>query len=274
MTDAFYNLSKIIWEILAPSKLILLTFALGIGLQLRRGTSRWGIRLCSAGAVAFLFLGVVPVGSILLRQLERRFPALPDCWAPGSGSVVIVVLGGAMTTRVVSGTSHDTFTCDGMRITYAAELAKRIPTARIQIAGGLAYPDPRLRPEAELIAEMLGKMGIERSRIIIDAVSRTTAENAAMLEGLPNHTTVILVTSAFHMPRAVGTFRASGYDVVPAPSHWMVDDEVRLSTFSAAERLRDVDTATKEIMGLTAYWLTGRNSSLLPYPQVELSCEQ
>jgi len=76
----------------------------------------------------------------------------------------------------------------------------------------------------------------------------------------------LLVTSAFHMPRAIGCFRAVGFDVIPWPVDYRTSgpgDAWRLFP-RASEGLRRVDLAAKEWAGLLAYYVTGRSTALLP----------
>ena len=76
----------------------------------------------------------------------------------------------------------------------------------------------------------------------------------------------MLITSAYHMPRAMGSFRAAGFQVEP----WPVDYRTRGSADltrpfdKVSEGLRRVDVASREWVGLVAYWLTGRSDALFP----------
>jgi len=75
------------------------------------------------------------------------------------------------------------------------------------------------------------------------------------------------VTSAQHMPRAVGCFRAVGFPVEAYPVGWRVEKKGRLLDLNASsERLSRLDSAAYEWIGLLAYWTTGKTSELLPAP--------
>jgi uncharacterized SAM-binding protein YcdF (DUF218 family) len=76
------------------------------------------------------------------------------------------------------------------------------------------------------------------------------------------------VTSAYHLPRAVGAFRKAGFPVEPYPVDWRTrgtKDALRPFA-SVGDGLRRVDTAVREWVGLVAYWMTGRSSELFPAP--------
>jgi len=79
----------------------------------------------------------------------------------------------------------------------------------------------------------------------------------------------LLVTSAFHMPRSVGLFRKVGFAVEPCPVDWHVGrdaaDILAFTQFSTDGLVR-TDIAVREWLGLVAYWLAGRTSTLFPGP--------
>jgi uncharacterized SAM-binding protein YcdF (DUF218 family) len=107
---------------------------------------------------------------------------------------------------------------------------------------------------------------------VLEEASRTTAENAtrlrAMLAPKPGERW-LLVTSAFHMPRAIGAFRKAGFDVEAYPVDWRtrgwVDARVPFDRLSSG--LARTDVALHEWGGLVIYWLTGRSSDLFPAPR-------
>ena len=80
--------------------------------------------------------------------------------------------------------------------------------------------------------------------------------------------TVLLVTSAFHMPRSVGLFRKQGLDVVP----WPVDyrstgtEGVGIDIDNPPDNILTTGTALREWVGLIAYRLTGQIDDLFPGP--------
>jgi uncharacterized SAM-binding protein YcdF (DUF218 family) len=147
-------------------------------------------------------------------------------------------------------------------------LAIRFPTARIVLSGGVGdLINTQTVTESELGREFLVQLGIAENRIAIDEKSRTTAENAedslAIIKPKPGETW-LLITSANHMPRAVGSFRAVGFNVVPYPVDFRTVGEG--IDWSLGGGLGKLDVAAHEWIGLVAYWLTGRSTSLFPEP--------
>jgi uncharacterized SAM-binding protein YcdF (DUF218 family) len=105
----------------------------------------------------------------------------------------------------------------------------------------------------------------------MERLSRNTLENAefsrAMVNPKPGERW-LMVTSAFHMPRAVGLFRKAGFAVEAYPADWKLGRGADLFTFSniAGDGLARTDVAVREWMGLLAYWAAGKTDALLPGP--------
>src|SRR4030067_3176381 len=112
----------------------------------------------------------------------------------------------------------------------AALLAQLYPEAKIVFSGGDAGILHRPGNEAEGAEPLLTALGVAHDRLILEAKSRDTYENAAFLKEeltrlgeLGPGERWLLITSAYHMPRAMGAFRAAGFDVEP----WPVDYRTR-----------------------------------------------
>lgn len=88
----FYWASKIFWALAQPSNLLLLLLVAG-ALALARGRRRLASWLLYPAVLAFLLIGLFPVGNWLLLPLENRFPALAEPPAEIDG---VIVLGGAV----------------------------------------------------------------------------------------------------------------------------------------------------------------------------------
>ena len=112
--------------------------------------------------------------------------------------------------------------------------------------------------------------GLDEARVIFEDRARDTHENALLSKPLaapePGERW-LLVTSASHMPRAVGAFRQVGWPVIPYPVDFRTGGELRLvAAPDAGQRWRELDHAARSWIGLIAYRLTGRIPSLLPAP--------
>jgi len=128
--------------------------------------------------------------------------------------------------------------------------------------------------EADFVGPFLTEVGLDPDRVVLfDNQARNTYESAIMarkqLNPKPGQTWV-LITSAAHMPRSVGCFRAYGWDVIPYPVDFRtLGGEYGGGSlgFAFAERLAAFENASHEWLGLVFYWLTNRIDTLFPGPE-------
>ncbi|HVY87498.1 MAG TPA: YdcF family protein [Hyphomonadaceae bacterium] len=272
--DLFYIASKVGWFFLTPSNLLLLAMAVGILLLRWARTRKLGLRLAAGGAIATALVTVLPVSEWLLASLERRFPAYEPCKSSTAQPLAgIILLGGAISSEEIDGRIIEDLGGSADRIRKAAQLAHEYPSLPVLVSGGQAFPRKGARPESVATADLLKELGVEESRLKLETASRTTAENAAFVKSQAGTGAWLLVTSAFHMPRSVATFRKAGIDVIPVPTDWMVDDNRPLLTMNALDRLGKLDLAVHEYLGLAAYWAARHSSSLLPAPDRVSACD-
>jgi uncharacterized SAM-binding protein YcdF (DUF218 family) len=254
----FFFLSKTVAPFLLPSNLFIALVVAGILLTLTR-FRRGGIRTAIAGLVLLLIAGFSPAGNILTHQLESRFPPWDAARGAPDG---IVVLGRPISTRLSQAHGAPVVDDAADRFFALANLARQFPNARIVFAGGPA--------EADFVGPLLDDLGVPRERVSLERRSRNTAENAAFSKDIAKPKPGerwLLVTSAWHMPRAVGCFRRVGFAAEAYSVDWRtsVGFEFRLP-HSFAGGLGRTDLAVNEWLGLLAYWLTGRTSELLAGP--------
>jgi uncharacterized SAM-binding protein YcdF (DUF218 family) len=262
----FLIVSKLLGILLQLSNILVVVAAAG-ALALLFRWRRLGVTLIWTALLGFLFIGFGPVGSILMRPLEDSFPRPADDMPEPTG---IIMLGGfvsypSFTRGAIS------LTQDGERLSETAILARRYPDATVVISGA-NFGAREGETEGLISARFLVDLGVETSRIVLEGRSLSTAENAAftrdLLKPQPDQRW-LLVTSASHMPRAVGSFRRAGFPVIPYPvgyttaglpaDYWTIG-------FQVSTNLVRADIAFHEWLGLFAYWLTGRTDALLPGP--------
>jgi uncharacterized SAM-binding protein YcdF (DUF218 family) len=263
----FFYLSKILGFFAIPSNLVILIGIAG-ALLLRSRFRRAGWRLVVGSLIILAIIGLSPIGNALIIPLEDRFPPWDATRGAPDG---IVVLGGAISPDVSAARGVPALTEAAERMTAAVELARRYPNARILFSGGTGELVSSGATEAEAARRLWEALGIDASRIIIEDKSRNTVENAVFSRELvkpkPSERW-LLVTSAYHMPRAVGIFRKAGFPAEPYPVDWRTrGPEDALRPFATlGDGLRRTDTAVREWVGLVIYWLTGRSSELFPGP--------
>lgn len=266
MDQLFFILSKIAWAFLSPTNLILIGFILGT-LLLVLGFLPLAKRLLIIDAIiAFLIMGY-PVGDYLIRPLEKRFPILTSADLPKKIDGIIVLGGGEDLPRTLSW--HQPQIGDGGDRYFGAKaLADRYPNAPVIFTGGSGQISlQHLGTEGSIARQLLTTIGIPSERLTIESNSRNTYENFKYVRKfLPkSNGTYLLVTSAFHMPRAVGVARKFGVHVIPYPVDYRSNSrKIRRWDFDAFGHLKTLEPAWKEWIGLTVYYLTGKTSSWLP----------
>ena len=262
----FFTLSKILWFVADPGNLLLIALVTGVALLATRWR-RGGQRLLAVVAVAAVFVAVVPSGRWLVGVLEDRFPAMDEPPARVDG---IVVLGGFVDPVLSAARGRAAIGGAVERLFAMAALAKRYPRAKLIFSGGSGSLIHQDKKEAHLIGPLLLELGVDPARVMFEDASRNTAENAEFSRRLAqpkSGETWLLVTSAFHMPRAVGCFRRAGWNVVPYPVDHVTAGESELPIqFDFASGLRALSAAVHEFLGLFFYWLGGKTDALLPAP--------
>ncbi len=264
----FLYLSKILFFFMRPSNALLFLFLFAAG-ALVAGWRRTGVAMVAIAALLMLVAGLGPVANLLFAPLEKRFPTPADVAAVDG----IVILGGALDTVISEAHEVPVLGQAAERVVAAAVLARRYSAARIVLSGGKPALFPGDLSEADATARLLVTLGVARGRIEEDNESRNTWQNAVyslkVADPKPGERW-LLVTSAYHMPRAVGAFRQAGW---PAIIAYPVDyrGAGRFSLFpSVAKGLRYTDVAVREWIGLLAYRLSGRTDALFPAPDAAL----
>lgn len=260
----FFYLSKVLWFFVQPLNLVI--FLLLAGLVAAMFGRR---RLATAGSVlAVLILALstwTELGAIMISPLEDRFP-MPPLPQRVDG---IIVLGGGFEGAINAVRGGYEINGAGDRIVEAAVLARRFPTAKIAISGGTVQMLVKGEGDADSGPRLLTALGVTGDRLILENKSRNTYENAVLTKELvapkPGETW-LLVTSAYHMPRATALFDKAGFPTVPWPVDYMTPGTESIGSFPADNGLEVTTTAIREWIGLVAYWLSGRIDRLFPGP--------
>ena len=150
-------------------------------------------------------------------------------------------------------------------------LARRLPHARVVFTGGSGMLVRSGPQEAEVAGRLLVALGLGKERLTLEAESRDTHENALFTARLIKPEAGerwLLVTSAAHMPRAVGVFRKAGFAVEAWPVDYRAPRRLAMLRLQSSfpEGLRRIDAILREYIGLAMYYAAGRTSALWPGP--------
>jgi uncharacterized SAM-binding protein YcdF (DUF218 family) len=263
----FFILSKVLGFFALPSNLLITIGLVGIALLLTR-SRRLASWLVVTSLVLLVLFGLSPLGNALMLPLEERFPPWDSSHGAPDG---VIVLGGVIAEDVSAARGAVALNESAERVTVAAELARRYPKLRIIFSGGTNALLFDKGAEAGFAVRQLEDLGVARERIVAEEQSRNTVENAVFSRLIANPQPGqrwLLLTSAFHMPRAIAVFRAAGFPVEAYPVDWRTTGPMDLVRPypSVSEGLRRTDVAVREWIGLLLYRLTGKTAELFPGP--------
>ena len=218
---------------------------------------RVAVRMLWAGLLVFVLLGFQALPDALLRPLEARY-SVPDLGSqPFEG---MIVLGGA--------TGHsDLYQAHGQvplnqaaeRFTVPAGLMHRYPHWRLVFSGGEGRLLKTGFTEASLARVFYEEQGVDLGRVVFEDGARNTRENAlnvAAVLGDECRKPWLLVTSAWHMPRSMAEFEATGCHVVPYPVDFLTGSSTPFTEYSLANSVLRWQIALHEWLGRLVYGVT------------------
>jgi uncharacterized SAM-binding protein YcdF (DUF218 family) len=244
----------LLWLLIKPSHWIAYAAVLGVLL--------WPLSIArrarGTAAILAVIFGVLPSAWFLLTPLEQRFPVPAN---PGRVDG-IVVLAGAERPSLSELYAQPLLNDDADRLTTFLMLARRFPDARLVHSG-----DTVPASQSAVAKALLLGAGLDSSRIVFEIRSRSTCGSAAATRELVHAAPTerwLLVTSAYHMPRAVACFRAAGWNITPYPTGFRRGPDPL--SFDFLGNLKDLDDAAHEWAGLVYYRLRGLTGELFPRP--------
>ena len=214
-----------------------------------RGRRRTAVWLLVAAAM-IVYLGATGwVGDSLLGSLERQYPALQDGSLPEVG--YIVVLGSRYVPRdgipVTAALDEDGL----VRVAEGVRLARRLGAVRLVVSGGAPSGEV---PPAFGYAQFAREFGVDDASIVVLSESLDTHAEGRSVAMLIGAAPFILVTSAYHMPRAMRLMERAGAHAIPAPTGQRVDQSYRGwgDMLPTASGLSKTEHALHEYLGLAA----------------------
>ncbi|MFL6647365.1 MAG: YdcF family protein [Sulfurifustaceae bacterium] len=252
-------IAKAIGTLLTPPTVLVVLAMVGLLVQRR---SRWGASLAWAGLLSLLLLSVPFTAHVLIGTLQDRVPPLVTNETLRAHADAIVVLGGG---RIRNAPEYGTDTVNDFtleRLRYAVRL-HRASGLPLLMSGGSPFGEPV--SEAELMQRSLSEDFNVRANWI-EGHSRNTYENAtytrAILEA-GGMRRIVLVTHAWHMPRALHAFQRVGLDVIPAPTGYITFRRSVLSFLPSSSGLSESSRAINEWIGI--FWYALRYGTGFPH---------
>ena len=233
----------------APMTVALLLCALALILLWRKRprAAKWLL----VGAAALVYLcATQPVSDLLMAPLETRFAPLADVPPPAPQYIVVLGSGYAPRDSIPVTGALDR---DGLaRVVEGVRLQRRWPQARLILSGGAAEGRARPARGYEVLARDLG---VDPAQVIVQDGARNTAQEAVEIANVVKAERFVLVTSAFHMPRAMQEMQRRGLQPIAAPTAQRYDPSIPFGPgafMPGAEALRRSEHALREYLGLLA----------------------
>lgn len=261
----FVLLSKTIDVLLSPIVWSMILLSVGVWLSESRAPSvgsagesrrrRTARRICFGAAIGLLYLlSTRSADRILMTAIES---SAVDSKRDDVTYDAVIVLGGFVSEP---GPRQNVELSDGVdRLTMAFQVLAR-DEARNAILVGSSVRDGV--GEAASMRELLVSWGIAPERLIVDDRSQNTRDNATISKAIAEERgfrSLLLITSAFHMPRAEGCFRAVGLAVDTLPVDYLASP--RHGILPRAHHLRTSEIVIRELAGRLIYRIMGYSRS-------------
>lgn len=247
MDSYLFLLKKILGGLLMPLPLSLLLLLWALLFLLRRKT-RWVGFICVLLATGLLFCAsYAPISARLTGPLEQRFAT----YQPGDTPVDYVsVLGEGHRSNAQQPITSELSPTAIVRLVEGIRIYRLNPGSRLIFTGFEGVPaDPVTFPQK--LKELAVALGVPEGDILTFSGPRDTAEEAQLIAKKFAGSTLVLVTSAAHMPRAMGLFRAAGLEPIPAPTNHLTHQPTSKLLFPNAKTLLRTQRWLHEMMGLT-----------------------
>jgi uncharacterized SAM-binding protein YcdF (DUF218 family) len=255
-----FTISKIVALVAQPLHWVVALLSLALLLP-RRAVRQ--SRLCQITALAVLLVtGWEPLPDMLIRQLEQTYPEMAP-QADASAYDGVIVLGGALDSGMVARDHAQPVVNDAAeRMTAASALARKYPQMPMVFTGGEGEFFGTGPSEAQRAKAFFDAMGLPPGRFLYEDQSRNTYENAlfsATMSGVDKKKRWLLITSAWHMPRAMATFEKAGWNVTAYPVDFRTGLDTPWTRYSLAQGAERWQMVLREWIGIAAYRITGRS---------------
>lgn len=253
---ALSKLSAFIWD---PGTWVIATGVLGVLLFLSSNgrAKTWGRRWVVLSILLLTFFSWVAPAHYLIARLERTY-TIPSSTEGLEG---LLILGGVFASPRTQDTKLPPLGCAAERVVEPVAMLAANPRLRAIFLGGDARLSEVQTPEADYAKIHFERLGVDLARVRFESLSRNTYENAERgreLHGVDVKARWLLVTSAWHMERAMATFRKSGWNVSPYPVDYFTPASIHWLEFSVARGFAAWELYIKERAGLFVYQWLGR----------------
>lgn len=252
-----FLLKKLLANISSPLSLCLLMLFAGLVFLWFTRRQKAGKVLVSVGFVLLLALGYGWGFAHGLKLLEQEYPPLTVIPADAGVKWVVVLGGGTSSDAGIPLTSRLTEASLG-RLVEGIRVYRQLSGVKLIVSGGRVFNSGA---DGESMQALAVALGVNPADILVDGDSPDTEAQALVVRQMVANDAVVLVTSASHMPRAVGLFKKAGVRVLPAPAHYLVQTDEALSptdVFPKGDGFVLAERVVYEYLGIVWARLRGR----------------
>jgi uncharacterized SAM-binding protein YcdF (DUF218 family) len=265
----FFVLSKLLDVALSPLTWAIVLCLLGAIAVLQKSPRR-GMRAAPLAAACVLYVfSIEPVSNALARRLEA--PAVPTARANVTYDAVILL--GGLVDSATGAFGQRSYNDNVERLLVTFDLLRAGRAKFAILSGGPVEPEAGEASEARVLAAQLSDWGIAKEQLVVEDRARNTRENAvesARIVRDRGWTKVLVVTSAFHMPRALECFNAVGLqvDTLPVDRRALDLTHRTVSYLPRSGALNQSTNALRELAGRLIYRMQGYGASELRAPRL------
>lgn len=261
-----FSLKKFLAPLFFPLSICAELIFFGLVLLVFSRQQKTGKVFVALGMLVLLLSSYEGISGQLLQTLESQYSQLDLAqvtlqkdggFATRSIKWVVVLAGGVAgdpTSPIQLQISHHS----RVRLMEGIRLHRVLSGSKIILTGGIGFDGP---PEATTLSRVAQELGVAKADMVLEVESRDTKDHPLYIRHIVKDEPFILVTSAFHMPRAMKLFLKQGLAPIPAPAgHWKPANDLWSpdNLFPSASGLRLAELASHEYLGITWAWIRGQ----------------
>lgn len=260
----FFWLKKLLGYVLMPVPVCLALLTAGAILMFSKRRARLGRTLVLVATALLLLFSNKLFSAWLVRPLEIRYPSIPEYRAgsplpPSLAACQYVLVLGAGNGNQPGLSALNQLSPGALsRIAEAARLLRLLPDAKLVLSGPAVGGNPS---HAVVLGRAALSLGVEERRIVFIEKVRDTEDESLAARALIGDAPFALVTSAWHMPRAMALFRHAGMDPVACPADYTARDDGKWRWDDLLFDVPSLDRSTcavRERLGYLWIWMRGR----------------
>ena len=268
MDTIFFILSKVVQFCIEPLNWVMAWVILALVLILLRKIFL-ARRFLLIAILNLAFIGYLPSSEFLLRALENTIQRANLTQLANGGLGGVIVLGGAIEGgEIAEDRGEVSIYSSAERVTKAFELLRKYPDLPLIFSGYSGRVNPKGISEADAFKQLIQEQGLDSEQVHYENQSRNTYENVLYVKpmmaqlGLKNEQGSskpwLVITSASHMYRSFSIFEKQGIEVFALPVDYQTAHSLQWTAFDLVEGAQNWNRALHELIGLLAYWITGK----------------